>query len=213
MKHKNHDKAVTILKDCEKRGLPIQSAVQFLMGKGMSYEQVLEAVNEAGGGALVETIMEEAKSKLAQAGIKVTAGKIAKADFERAKTVLAADDFDFKDPKNAKFLDDAAKNEIVTNLWPLEKELAKHIGLRPKLTGKIDSKGRMLVESEDLAGQAGVLSKAFKSLKLKTFNSSYSEDKGYWMTIHWSFVVAKGGSNGIDVLTAWYKDGQWTFGD
>jgi hypothetical protein len=55
MKHEKHDKAVAILKDCEARGLPIQSAIDFLMSKGMEFDQILEALDEASGGAVTST--------------------------------------------------------------------------------------------------------------------------------------------------------------
>jgi hypothetical protein len=59
MRHEKHDKAVIILKDCQARGLPIESAVQFLMQKGMTYDQVLEAINDASDGALVDAVIGE----------------------------------------------------------------------------------------------------------------------------------------------------------
>lgn len=98
----------------------------------------------------------------------------------------------------------------VPNLTPLEDELRDIIGIRPQLTGQIRG-CRLEVESEDLSKAAGVMSSCFKSLKLKTFNSEIAGEE-FWMTISWQYNLALGGSNGIDVLIAWYSDEKgWTF--
>lgn len=59
MKHEKHEKAKTILKDCAARGLPVDSAVSFLLGKGMSYEQILLALDEVTDGTLIKTALGE----------------------------------------------------------------------------------------------------------------------------------------------------------
>ena len=53
MKHPKHDAAVLILRDGQRRGLPVTHAVDFLLKKGMTTDQVLEAINEATFGTLV----------------------------------------------------------------------------------------------------------------------------------------------------------------
>lgn len=109
------------------------------------------------------------------------------------------------------------KTVSVPNLDALELELAKLIGIRPRLTGKILSRRTLketylYVESDELAGAAGVLRGSFSSLKIATFGSSYDPERGFWMTINWRFNMVNGGSNGIDLLTAWCSvDGEWTF--
>jgi len=106
----------------------------------------------------------------------------------------------------------------VPDLGPLEQELTKHLGIRPKLTGEIVTghrgKQRLSIDSDEMASHAGVLKKSFKTLKVRTFNSDYNDkEKTFWMTINWGFQLASGGSNGFSILTAWYdtKTKKWTF--
>ena len=47
------ERAVAILKDGEKRGLPVAVALGFLADKGCSDDELTEALNEASGGELV----------------------------------------------------------------------------------------------------------------------------------------------------------------
>jgi hypothetical protein len=104
----------------------------------------------------------------------------------------------------------------VPNLDALEMKLGELIGIRPRLKGEIRITGRekpyLHIESEEMKGVAGVLSGGFKSLKLSTFNSSYNAEHGFWMTVYWRWDFVIGGSNGVEVLTAWCStDGTWIF--
>lgn len=93
----------------------------------------------------------------------------------------------------------------------LEKELDKTLGVTGiKLTGGIEKgrrgENRIEFESQDLKDKAGILSSIYKSLTIQQFNSSLLKDppNAYWLTVHFAYDYVSGGSNGTNILTAYY---------
>ena len=149
---------------------------------------------------------------LTEAGIRVVEGKVRTSDikayvekYERLVSELksvGAEDLPLEVP----------------DLGPLEQELTKYIGVRPKLIGEIAAgrhgKQRLVIDSDEMSGHAGVLKNTFKTLKVSTFDSEYDDkEKTFWMTINWSFQLKGGGSNGFNILTAWYdtETKKWSY--
>ena len=53
------ERAVWTLRDGERQGLPVASTMAFLARKGCSDDEILEALNQASGGALVASALGE----------------------------------------------------------------------------------------------------------------------------------------------------------
>lgn len=73
-----------------------------------------------------------------------------------------------------------------------------------------------MVISQELANQTGIFEEVMKSCKIKTFGSSINSQGSsfvWWQTVNYSFSYKSGGSNGCDLLTAWYNftTKKWTF--
>lgn len=68
----------------------------------------------------------------------------------------------------------------------------------------------VILNSEDLSESCGVMSCAFKSVKLDLFNSSISRDKDtgeiyFWCTPHFSYELKDGGFNGVKICRIIYS--------
>lgn len=100
------------------------------------------------------------------------------------------------------------------DLQPLEDAINKKLGTDLSL-GLVVTKGRndsLDITSKELKDEAGVMSKLYKTLKIKNFGGGYDEKKGHWIPINFMWSYELGGSNGTDILIAWYStDKEWTF--
>jgi len=64
--------------------------------------------------------------------------------------------------------------------------------------------------SHDIASQAGAFTAILERCYFSSFNNSVFKDKetnelGYWVTVSIQFEHKSGGSNGMDVVSAWYR--------
>ena len=72
-------------------------------------------------------------------------------------------------------------------------------------------------ESHDITSQTGAFAAILERCYLSSFSNYFYRDKetgeiGYWVTVSIQYEHAGGGSNGMDILTAWYKKSTgWTF--
>lgn len=62
----------------------------------------------------------------------------------------------------------------------------------------VSKENLLLIESEDVKSEAGVLSFLYSSLKIEVFSSAFYKDElKYWLRLYFSWTYAKtGGSNG-----------------
>ena len=71
--------------------------------------------------------------------------------------------------------------------------------------------------SHDIASQTGAFAAILERCYLSSFSNYVFRDKetgeiGYWVTVSIQYEHTGGGSNGMDVMTAWYKESTgWTF--
>ena len=71
--------------------------------------------------------------------------------------------------------------------------------------------------SHDIASQTGAFAAILERCSLSSFSNKVYADKetgeiGYWVQVSIQYEHKGGGSNGMEVLTAWYKDSTgWTF--
>lgn len=100
-------------------------------------------------------------------------------------------------------------NEI--SLKPLEKALSIRFGIPIILTATVTksktSQERLSFCSQDLKSHTGILDDVYEFLHITDFGSEVNEnDKGksLWMSIHFSFSYAHGGSNGTYIGNCWY---------
>ncbi|GHU81988.1 hypothetical protein FACS189468_5590 [Spirochaetia bacterium] len=88
---------------------------------------------------------------------------------------------------------------------------------KPEVRGR---RGDVHIEfkSNDIAASCGIFGKILEYCVIDNFSNSVFEDKEtgklkYWVNVHLSYQHHDGGSNGMDLFTAWYGDGEWTFRD
>jgi len=71
--------------------------------------------------------------------------------------------------------------------------------------------------SHDIADQTGAFAAILEKCYLGSFSNYAYRDKetgelGYWVTVTIQYEHKNGGSNGMEVVTAWYKESTgWTF--
>lgn len=104
------------------------------------------------------------------------------------------------------------------DLAPLEKEVSRRIGVSVKFKLRTEKRRKeyLVVTSQELAHKTGIFEEVMKSCVMETFNSAVSTEESdyvWWQTINYSFSYKSGGSNGTDLLTAWYNftTKKWTF--
>jgi len=73
-------------------------------------------------------------------------------------------------------------------------------------------------KSNDISPTCGIFSRILEYCVIEKFNSEVFEDKEtgelkYWATVYVSYQHHEGGSNGMQLFTAWYSNGEWTFRD
>jgi hypothetical protein len=111
--------------------------------------------------------------------------------------------------------------EMFDNMtWaPLRMELRKLLGVGVEFDRKYVERGGwktkgIFIESENLADKAGVMSSVLKELYVVDFGGSYDkENNAYWLPLHFHWEHKDGGSNGCNLLDAFYDFnlGQWKF--
>lgn len=80
------------------------------------------------------------------------------------------------------------------------------------------SEARFDAECEqDLVGASGIFAKVLTKCKIDTFSSclTYTPETGYrvWFTLHLSYQHFNGGSNGMNITSFWFENGEWTMSD
>ncbi len=80
------------------------------------------------------------------------------------------------------------------------------------------SEARFDVECEqDLVGASGIFAKVLTKCRIDTFSSciTYTPETGYrvWFTLHLSYQHFNGGSNGMNIATFRFENGEWTMSD
>ena len=80
------------------------------------------------------------------------------------------------------------------------------------------SEARFDAECEqDLVGASGIFAKVLTKCKIDTFSSclTYTAETGYrvWFTLHLSYQHFNGGSNGMNIASFWFENGEWTMSD
>lgn len=93
----------------------------------------------------------------------------------------------------------------------LELELSARLGAKNlKFTGEIELSGRhqelrISFESNELKNQCGVMYSMFRSNKIKNFSNSWSDAENcFWIIVNFSYQHVDGGSNGMEICTAYY---------
>lgn len=93
----------------------------------------------------------------------------------------------------------------------LELELSARLGAKNlKFTGEIELSGRhpelrISFESNELKNQCGVMYSMFKSNKIRNFSNSWSDEENcFWIIVNFSYQHVDGGSNGMEICTAYY---------
>ena len=70
---------------------------------------------------------------------------------------------------------------------------------------------------QDLVGASGIFAKVLTKCKIDTFSSclTYTAEIGYrvWFTLHLSYQHFNGGSNGMNIASFWFENGEWTMSD
>jgi hypothetical protein len=86
---------------------------------------------------------------------------------------------------------------------------------RPEIT---TSPGNVHISfmSTDITAQAGPFAAILKHCCISSFNNGVFKDKetgefGYWVGVSLRYEHKNGGSNGMEMLRAWYKNGAWAF--
>jgi hypothetical protein len=72
--------------------------------------------------------------------------------------------------------------------------------------------------SDDIAAQTGAFAAILRSCYLSSFSNRVIKDQEtnelfYWVIVSIQYDQKGGGSNGMNVVSAWYKNGEWTFSD
>lgn len=80
------------------------------------------------------------------------------------------------------------------------------------------SEARFDAECEqDLVGASGIFAKVLTKCRIDTFSSclTYTPETGYrvWFTLHLSYQHFGGGSNGMNIASFWFENGEWTMND
>lgn len=123
-------------------------------------------------------------------------------------------------------------NQALMRIEDLYAIINRKLGLNLTWSQEIkDSRGRKYIDCESSPiplESIGVCKYLFRELRLGTFNSDayipkirnketyydeYEMEKEpvakYWMTIHFDYEHTGGGSNGHELCTCWFEDGQW----
>ena len=80
------------------------------------------------------------------------------------------------------------------------------------------SEARFDAECEqDLVGASGIFAKVLTKCRIDTFSSciTHTPETGYrvWFTLHLSYQHFNGGSNGMNIASFWFENGEWTMSD
>ena len=72
--------------------------------------------------------------------------------------------------------------------------------------------------SEDITNQTGVFATILEccyihSFSNRVFKSKDTEELGYWVSVSLRYEHKDGGSNGMEMVHAWYHSGEWEFRD
>ena len=71
--------------------------------------------------------------------------------------------------------------------------------------------------SDNIASQTGAFAAILEKCFLHSFSNKVFRDKdtgelAYWVTVHFDYTHKGGGSNGMEVTTAWYSESKgWVF--
>ena len=70
--------------------------------------------------------------------------------------------------------------------------------------------------SDDITAQTGVFAVILKRCNIQSSNNGVYKDRetnelGYWVGVNIRYEHKDGGSNGMEVLRVWYKNGVWIF--
>jgi len=73
-------------------------------------------------------------------------------------------------------------------------------------------------QSDNIAATCGIFGKILEYCQIENFSSEVYEDEEsgelrYWVSVHISYQHHSGGSNGMELFTARYQNGEWTFKD
>jgi hypothetical protein len=88
---------------------------------------------------------------------------------------------------------------------------------QPKIGSKHDNV-YIAFKSDDIVSQAGPFSAILKRCHIHSFNSGVEIDRKtgkfqYWVVTGIRYEHIDSGSNGMGLLRAWYRSGEWTFLD
>jgi hypothetical protein len=72
--------------------------------------------------------------------------------------------------------------------------------------------------SDDITAQTGAFAAILRSCCLSSFSNRVTRDREtnesfYWVTVSIRYEHKNGGSNGMNVVSASYRNGEWTFSD
>jgi hypothetical protein len=102
------------------------------------------------------------------------------------------------------------------NQEQLSELISEKLGFAVNLTAEIceyktGGQKYIKVSSGNLAKFAGVMSNIYDTLYIINFGGAeHTEYPGqFWCPINFAFTYVKGGSNGAEICTAWFENGNW----
>jgi len=111
--------------------------------------------------------------------------------------------------------EDAVSDISEIDFKPIEIKLEELLGIRGiQLNAELGARGEIKFKSQDLLQDAGIFKAVLADVAVSTFNTDYSEENdSYWMTVHLNYNSKNGGSNGMQIMTAWYAPStkSWEF--
>lgn len=136
---------------------------------------------------------------------------------------LKEDDSDEGNPNIVNDVHDAVAYMECIDFGPLNKFISDIVGIEVKLEAsnvRADRYGSSyysdVADKRNFADQCGIMSPVYKEVYIDCFNSVLTRDKEandgsyyYWCSPSFRFNMTSGGSNGIGIATAVYKNGEW----
>lgn len=111
-----------------------------------------------------------------------------------------------------------ADDKYDIDIKPLEDKISSMVGVSIKLDHEVaktrSGEEYIKIKSPNLVDKTGVFRPALKEVYIEEFGGGL-KDNVFWISIHFVYKIKSGGSNGMDLLTAWYdiNTKKWQFRD
>jgi hypothetical protein len=75
----------------------------------------------------------------------------------------------------------------------------------------VNEHGRPTIQHADIMDQVGCFGNVIAKASIDFFNYSRpsGDNNNFWGTVYLNYESFGGGSNGMQILSCWYNDGQW----